>query len=490
MLFNSYIFILTFLPCTLLLYFFLNRMKQYKVATGALLFMSLLFYGYFNVNYLVIIIGSIVLNYIVDMIFRKVANPIWRKVILVLAITGNIGVLFYFKYFGFFIENINLLFGSSFHFEKILLPLGISFFTFQQLSFVIDSYKGNVPEYDFLNYALFVSFFPQLIAGPIVLHSEIIPQFNDKAKRKFDWENFAKGITAFAFGIGKKVLIADVFGEIVNFGFSNIDDLGTINAIIVMLSYTIQIYFDFSGYCDMATGIGLMFNIQIPMNFNSPYKALTIDEFWKRWHITLTRFFRTYVYFPLGGGSRKGKVRTYINLFIVFLVSGLWHGANWTFILWGTLHGIALVINKLFKEKINKIHPALLWIMTFAFVNITWIYFRADTIAQANSLIEKIIKFDIRGICPEFIDALMVPELCFLTDIASVVIPLATTYLEMEIVPICFMAIMFAILGMKNTNEKLEQFSPDFKTGIVTVVLLLFSIISLSGVSTFLYFNF
>lgn len=489
MLFNSYIFILAFLPFTLVLYFLLNKMKRYQMASGALLIMSLVFYGYFNVDYLVIIIGSIILNYLIDMAFRRISTPVWRKSLLILALVGNLGVLFYFKYFGFFVENINLLFNLSFNVEKVLLPLGISFFTFQQLSFVIDSYKGTVPKYDFLNYALFVTFFPQLIAGPIVLHSEVIPQFQDENKRKFNWENFAKGITAFAYGLGKKVLIADVFGQIVEFGFSNIEGLGTINAILVMLSYTIQIYFDFSGYCDMATGIGLMFNIEIPMNFNSPYKALTIDEFWKRWHITLTRFFRTYVYFPLGG-SRKGKVRTYINLFVVFLVSGLWHGANWTFIFWGMLHGIALVINRMFREKINKLHPALSWLMTFAFVNIAWIYFRADSIAQANSLVKEILIFEIPSVHWEITDILMIPEIRFGADIISYFIPYMVAYVEKEIVPTAFLLIIFAILGMKNTNEKIRDFKPNFKTGMVTMMLLLLSIISLSGVSTFLYFNF
>lgn len=231
----------------------------------------------------------------------------------------------------FFIENINSIFNASFELKNLLLPLGISFFTFQQLSFVIDNYKENIKEYSFRQYALFVVFFPQLIAGPIVLNNETIPQFEDKDKKKLSYENFAKGLMAFAFGLAKKVLIADSLENIVNYGFYNISGLGATNAIFVMLSYTMQIYFDFSGYCDMATGIAKMFNIDLPINFNSTYKSLSVTEFWKRWHITLSKFLRTYIYFPLGG-NRKGTIRTYINLFIVFLVSGLWHGANYTFI--------------------------------------------------------------------------------------------------------------------------------------------------------------
>ena len=261
----------------------------------------------------------------------------WKKAIFIIGLLSNIGILFYYKYMGFFIQNINVLFKTNFLITKLLLPLGISFFTFQQLSYVIDSYLGRVKTYSFRQYVLFVTFFPQLIAGPIVLHDEIIPQFKNIDKKTFNWNNFSEGLMAFSFGMAKKVIIADSFGNVVNYGFANLAGLDSTNAIFTMLSYTIQIYFDFSGYCDMATGIAKMFNIDLPINFNSPYKALSITEFWKRWHITLTRFLRTYIYFPLGG-NRKGQCRTYLNLFIVFLVSGLWHGANYTFIVWGILH--------------------------------------------------------------------------------------------------------------------------------------------------------
>lgn len=207
--------------------------------------------------------------------------------------------------------------------------------------------------YSFLNYVLFVTFFPKIIQGPIALHYEIIPQFDDEKNRKINSENMAKGIMAFAFGLAKKVLIADLFGNVANIGFENVAELNTLTALITMFAYTIQIYFDFSGYCDMATGIALMFNIKLPMNFNSPYKATTITDFWKRWHITLTRFFTQYVYIPLGG-NRKGKIRTYINVLIIFLLSGIWHGANYTFIVWGILHGVGSVITRIFKDRIEK----------------------------------------------------------------------------------------------------------------------------------------
>lgn len=338
MLYNSYIFIFAYLPIVLIGWYTLNRLKVYNAALWWLVISSLFFYGYFNWSYLPIIIISVIVNYVLSMFIRpdgkySLDNKI-RKLLLISGLLGNIAVLFYYKYFDFFVQNINALFKTDFAMLNLLLPLGISFFTFQQISYIVDSYKGKQSNCSILEYSLFVTYFPQLIAGPIVLHSEVIPQFQNIKNRSFSSDNFAKGLCAFSIGLAKKVLVADTFAKAADYGFSHIEGLGTVNALIVMLSYTFQIYFDFSGYCDMATGIGKFFNIDLPMNFNSPYKAITITDFWKRWHMTMTRFFTTYVYIPLGG-SRKGKIRTYINVMIVFLVSGLWHGANWTFILWG-----------------------------------------------------------------------------------------------------------------------------------------------------------
>ena len=330
MLFNSYIFVLAFLPIVLIGYFGLNHFHKYTAAKVFLILASLFFYGYFNWWYLMIIVSSVGLNYLFSqlMLSEKTKNGV-RKMIFAIALTLNIGSLFFFKYYDFFVSNVNVLFKTDWPLLHILLPLGISFFTFQQLSYVIDSYKRdkNIKQYIFLDYALFVTYFPQLIAGPIVTHDEMVPQFADIRKKKFDSDNFAAGLYGFALGLGKKVIIADSFGLFVDAAFADVLKLGTVNALLVMLAYTFQIYFDFSGYCDMATGIGKMMNIDITMNFNSPYKAININDFWKRWHITLTRFFTRYVYIPLGG-NRKGTVRTYVNIMIVFLVSGIWHGAN------------------------------------------------------------------------------------------------------------------------------------------------------------------
>lgn len=369
MLFNSYVFILLFLPLTLLGYFGLNHFQKYRIANIWLILMSLWFYGYFNPKYLILIGGSILVNYSISKAINNSNNASAQRGLLTAGIIINLASIFYFKYFDFFIQNVNILFQQSFELQNIVLPLGISFFTFQQISYLVDSYRGETKEYSFLEYALFVSFFPQLVAGPIVLHNEMIPQFRDPARRRANAENFGKGIYIFAIGLFKKILIADTFGKAVAWGFSSVSELTSLEAFLVSLSYTFQLYFDFSGYCDMAIGIGNMFNVQLPINFNSPYKAVSIIDFWDRWHTSLTRFLRQYVYFPLGG-SRKGKLRTYVNIMIVFLISGLWHGANWTFVLWGGIHGTANCLNRFGKKIWNKLGIVTQWVLTFMFVNL------------------------------------------------------------------------------------------------------------------------
>ena len=331
MLFNSYIFIFIFLPAVLLGWYGLNRCRQYKLANLFLAGMSLWFYGYFNVYYLAIILSSICLNYILSFLLTLVpadsprSRPLYR-IGLWTGVFLNLGILFYFKYYDFFIENINYAFHTDYTLKHILLPLGISFFTFQQLSFVIDRCLGKSEHYSFLNYITFVTFFPQLIAGPIVLYKEMIPQFEDISRRRFDVSSFSRGICLFVLGLSKKVLLADTFALVVNYGFAQTFSLDSVSTVAVILSYTFELYFDFSGYSDMATGLGKMFNIELPVNFNAPYRSCSIKEFWQRWHITLSRFFITYVYIPLGG-SRKGRARMLLNTFLVFLLSGLWHGA-------------------------------------------------------------------------------------------------------------------------------------------------------------------
>lgn len=486
MLFNSYIFILLFLPICLSVYFILNHFKKYQLANVFLLIMSLWFYGYFNYNYLSIIISSILVNFGIYKGFQKCNQNCLRKLLLGFGIAFNIGLIFYFKYFNFFIDNINILFKTGFNVEKILLPLGISFFTFQQLSFVIDAYRREVKQYSFLEYAMFVTYFPQLIAGPIVTHDELIPQFQDKKKRKFNWENFSKGVYIFILGLAKKVLIADILGNAVNIGFGDIIGLNTSTAIVVMLAYTLQIYFDFSGYCDMAIGLGKMMNIDLPVNFNSPYKSLTIVEFWKRWHMTLTRFFTKYIYIPLGG-NKKGNVRTYANIMIVFLASGLWHGANWTFIVWGLLHGLFSVITRIFKKQVDKMPKALSWMITFLFINVTWIIFRADSLSDAFLFMKKILSLNFTGISMNIIECFNLIEF---TDVVKLFFPAYLIKIPTLLFVLYFVISLLIVIFSKNTYEKMKEFKPSIKNLLLLMLLSFWAILSFTNISTFLYFNF
>lgn len=482
MLFNSYIFILLFLPITLIVYYMLNHLEKSNLSLFLIVLASFIFYAYNNVKYVFVLGVSILLNWFICFLLRKSK----RKSLLVVGILLNVGSIFYFKYYNFFIENFNKLLSADFQLRNIVLPLGISFFTFQQISFLIDSYRGETRDYTFVEYAAFVSFFPQLVAGPIVLHNEIIPQFRDEAKRKFNHESFAYGIYAFSAGLFKKVLVADTFGKAVSWGWENIDAMTSLEIIIVMVSYTFQIYFDFSGYCDMAIGIGKMFNIDLPVNFDSPYKSYSILEFWKRWHMTLTRFLRNYIYFPLGG-SRKGKIRTYINIMIVFLVSGIWHGANWTFVLWGMLHGIAQVLNRIFQKSWGKCNQVVRWIATFVFVNLMWLLFRAESIGQAVYLFKRMIIMDSFSISDRLMSCFRLKEMELLLRLVK---PLS---LLSEKINGFYMwgalgGALFVCLNFSNLYEK--KFVPNIPKAVLTSVLLVWSIVSLGGISTFLYFNF
>lgn len=487
MLFNSYIFVLLFFPVCMVGYFGLNHRKHYTLAQMFLLAMSLWFYAYFNVSYLWIILSSIAINYLFTMVMNRTKSPAFRKLELVSAVMLNLGILFYFKYFDFFLMNLNRFAHTDFHLHNILLPLGISFFTFQQVSYVVDAYRGEVQKYNFLQYASFVAYFPQLIAGPIVTHNELIPQFMDESKKRFNWDNFAKGLYMFAMGLAKKVLIADLFAGAANWGFANVQILDTTNALLASLAYTIQIYFDFSGYCDMAIGIGQMMNLDLPINFDSPYKSLSIGEFWRRWHKTLTRFFTRYVYIPLGG-NRKGTLRTYLNIMIVYTISGIWHGANYTFIAWGILQGVLCVINRHWEKKLSKLHPALCWLVTFALVNLSWTLFRADSIGDALIFLRRFLWLDIGPVNENLAAAFLTPEIKFVLD-SIPNLPYqyysAETYLPLFY---CGAAVLF--LGAENAHQHMDTFTPTTGKLLFTTVLLAASILTFGSVSTFLYFNF
>ena len=484
MLFNSYIFILIFIPLCLLGYFLFNHLKQFKLAQCFLLAMSLWFYGYFNYKYLAIIVCSIFLNYGLYYFIGKFRNTPKSKALMIVGVILNLSILGFFKYTDFFIDTVNHVFKSNIPLMHILLPLGISFFTFQQISFIIDTYKGEVKKYDFIRYASFVAFFPQLIAGPIVTHDELIGQFEDESKKKFDPANLAKGIFMFTIGLSKKVLIADVLGSVVNYGYVAPERLNTIGAWMVILSYTFQIYFDFSGYCDMAIGLAKMFNIDIPLNFNSPYKSVNISDFWDRWHMTLTRFFTKYVYIPLGG-NRKGLARTCLNIFIVFLLSGFWHGAGWTFILWGIMHGIMVVITRLLKKPLEKVPGIITWFPTFFLVNLTWVFFRAEKVSDALFIIKKAFTLNTAAIDTILTNAFKTKEIAQLMNFTGL------EYKFPNLPAYAFLIISLIIaVALPNSKKMFDKFKPNVLTLIFTIIFFTWSFLSLSGVSTFLYFNF
>jgi len=482
--FNSYIFLLLFLPLSVCGYFLLHRLRKPGMAKAYLLGMSLWFYGFFNWHYFLIMAASICVNYAMNKVMSRSKAPAVRKAAFWTGMTLNIGILFYFKYTDFFITNINAVLGTEIPLLRLVLPLGISFYTFQQLGYMIDSYKGKVPDYNFLDYALFVSFFPQLVAGPIVLHSEIAPQFADVKKHRVNWENVLRGLYALGFGLAKKVLLADTLGLAVNWAYANIPALNTTGALMAMLCYMLQIYFDFSGYCDIATGAALMFNIELPVNFNSPFRAPTIAGFWERWHITLTRFFTTYVYIPLGG-SRRGVARACLNTMIVFTISGFWHGAGWTYVLFGMAYGLMLVGCRLWKKQIAATPKWVLYPITFLLNLFNISMFRANTISDAVRLWKQVFRFDFGPLAPAMSQSVLITEFdVLLNNVFSGALP--------QWLPLVLLAAfcMYASVGMKNVHERLAVFKPTFGRAAVAVVLILWSVVSLSGVTTFLYFNF
>ena len=389
-----------------------------------------------------------------------------KKSILIFGIVANLSLLGYFKYADFFIENFNIVAQTNINLFNLLLPLAISFFTFQQIAYLVDSYRQETKEYDFLNYALFVTFFPQLIAGPIVHHSEMMPQFANKWNAVKKYRNIALGLFIFSIGLFKKVVIADTFAVYSSAGFDTATTLNLFEAWATSLSYTFQLYFDFSGYTDMAIGIALLFNIKLPINFNSPYKARNIQDFWRRWHITLSRFLRDYVYIPLGG-NKKGSFRTYSNLLATFVIGGLWHGAGWTFVFWGFLHGMALVIHRAWSNLGFKMWTWLAWLITFNFVNIAWVFFRAK----------------------EWDDAIRILSSMFSLD--NVVIALSLENISGDLFTILWIIAGFIlVLFFKNTVEKAKELKINYKTLFFTLFCLLAALLSVNKVSEFLYFNF
>lgn len=482
MLFNSYYFILYFLPLVLVLYYGSHRIGFHRGSLIILTIASLVFYAFDNMYYIGLLAGSIILNWIFACLMKYVSN---NKVILTLGILANIAVIFYFKYLDFFLSNVNLVFGSNYALRHIMLPMGISFYTFQQVSFLIDTYRGETKGYSFIEYAAFVSFFPQLVAGPIVLHSELIPQYRDASRWRIDGGRFAKGLYCFAIGLSKKVLIADTFGRVVSWAWTDIPARSSLEWILGMFFYTFQLYFDFSGYCDMAIGLAGLFNLDLPVNFNSPFKACSINGFWKRWHMTLTRFLTRYIYIPLGG-NQKGKTRTYINILIVFLVSGIWHGANWTYILWAMLHGALQVLNRMFRKVWDKVPKILAWAVTFLLVNLLFVMFYAPSVADAVTVWKKIFSFNSFHVSAEMTSLFVNEEIDMVLGIVG--LGWLTASLPSWYMISYLLLTFFICMCCRNIHE--VEFKPTVTKAVFSAVAMLWAVLSLTGISTFLYSNF
>jgi len=487
MLYNSVIFITVFLPAALLGWFLLQKLEEPGFAKAFLIAMSCWFYGYYNLSYLWVLLGSLAFNYMVSWLMEQGWRCMFRKSLLLLGILGNLGLLFYFKYFNFFIDNCNFFFHTDIRLETIALPLGISFFTFQQVSFVVERYAGRAPHYGVLDYAFFVTFFPQLVAGPIVLHSDLIPQLQKRENRRPSAELMYDGICLFILGLAKKVLLADSFGMFVDAEYNNLAGLDTPTAWILICFYMMELYFDFSGYCDMSRGVGKMFGFWLPENFDSPFRATSVRDFWRRWHMTLSNFLSQYVYIPLGG-NRKGKGRQCLNLLVVFLVSGIWHGANWTFLVWGLMHGFAAA----FETAFPKLRFRWEWanrLVVAAFVTLSFSIFRSNSLQEAAFLWQKLFTAGNRGAFLGVCNQLQFSENYAVKKLLEMVAPQFLNPFYVGCMIFLGVAGVAAICG-----KKAEQWISDRGASpggaLCMAFLFLWSFISLSQVSRFLYFNF
>ncbi len=451
---------------------------------------SLFFYGYWNPAYLILLLLSISINYVIGhSITRTPTRSDQAKILLIGGTIINLAVLGYYKYANFFARSLDQALEIELPKMDVILPLAISFYTFTQVAYLVDAYRGETKEtnYNFINYTLFISFFPQLIAGPILRHNELIPQFEKEKNLGFCDRNFARGLTLFILGLSKKVLIADSLSPWVATVFDHADAVSYLEAWIGAFSYTLQLYFDFSGYSDMAIGLGWMVNINLPINFNSPYKSTSIEEFWRRWHMTLSAFLRDYLYIPLGG-NRLGKLRRYLNLMITMLLGGLWHGAGWTFVIWGGLHGLFLVIHQLWRRQGRSLPKILGGIITFFAVLVSWVLFRSRNFHEASDILLTmsgvngiILPESFQGLVgwlPAWIPFQVGPKLNYLPEGGA----------QNSILTL--IVLMLSVVLLPNTQEIMERFKPSFWTiGIVSTFATL-SFLFLNRVSEFLYFQF
>ncbi len=473
MLFNSFEFILVFLPVVVFGFYLLRAFSRFDESLIFLAVASLVFYSYWDIRNLPVILVSLAVNY--GLARRLIARHCHASIVL--GVVFNLGLLAYFKYTVFFVSQFNEAIASTL---SIALPLAISFFTFQQIGYLVDCYQGKIHEQSLLNYTLFVTFFPQLIAGPIVHHESILGQYDQLKHKRFvvPYKAITSGVYIFSLGLAKKVLIADNLAAVVNPIFANPQQLEILDAWVGAFFYTFQLYFDFSGYCDMAIGLGLLFGIMLPINFDSPYKSASIQEFWRRWHITLGDFLKKYLYIPLGG-NRGGISQQCLALLTVMLLGGLWHGAGWTFVAWGGMHGLYLIANLIWAQYGKPLPRPLATGITFMAVMLAWVMFRAESVDDA--LVIWCTMFNLADVTLPTNLSLMLGH-----DVFSY----ADSPFILGIELLLVLALMDVVFRYRNTLALVDAYMPTYKTLTIVYVCLLASVISLSRPSTFLYFQF
>lgn len=473
MLFNSYVFLFLYLPVVLAGFFVLARWRN-SAALAWLALASLYFYGYWDARYVGLLLASISINYLLahGLVALRL-TPHRAKALLVVALIFNLTLLAYFKYANFFVSNAGRLLAQSWSLADIALPMGISFFTFTQIAFLVDTYRRKVDRVAFIPYVLFVTYFPHLIAGPILHHGQMMPQFANRTTFQFNPTNFGLGVMMFVMGLAKKVLLADTLAEAVDPAFGAAlrgEAVPTALAWVGALSYSLQLYFDFSGYSDMAIGLALMMNVRLPLNFASPYKAASIIEFWRRWHMTLSQFLRDYLYIALGG-NRHGHLRRYVYLFITMLLGGLWHGASWNFVVWGGLHGLFLIVNHGWRAikpswqqgLLSRVAFLLAIGLTYLCVVVAWVFFRAEDLPSALQLVQTMFSYQPGG------------------DLRWSTIREPIKYILLgSIIVWC----------TPNSQQWLDRIRPSYLTGLIAGALFIVCVDRLNLISTFLYFRF
>ncbi len=484
MIFNSYVFALLFMPVFMigfhLVRHFVHVGKLSEFACNLwIIGGSLIFYGLFGISNLTIILISILWNICtcIPMSFmRQHGNRLSilgretkvQDIWLCIGILGNLSLLLFFKFW------------------NGMFPIAISFYTFNQIMYITDLNRGDIEEFDLMDYLSFILFFPKLLQGPLMRYDAFKNEMDRSFASSLDWEKIMRGLLLFSIGLFKKVIMADTFGKAVDFAYGNVAGLGSLEAVLVAVFYSFQLYFDFSGYCDMASALGIMMNMELPLNFDSPYKAVNIMDFWKRWHITLTGFFTKYVYIPLGG-NRKGAARMYLNTMIIFLLSGFWHGKGITFIVWGAMHGILYCVTRLLGGK-NKDRLKFVRVpLTFIYVTVAWVFFRASSVKEAVTLLGRVFTGGKRAIATGISSCFQLDELWYVIKVT----PVMKLSFVWDVCLWLFMAVsVVMIFFCPNAIRRTKDCRLGVATTLLTAFLLVWSIVSFSGVSTFLYMNF